>query len=71
MGYLAIELARTIDEDRFRDAEDCHRIDEALSALQRPSANLVQNLIHALRGVMIREAHVATEQQTRALAELS
>ena len=62
MSYLPIELARTIDEDRFRAAERYHRIDKALAAIQKPSANFVQNLIHALRGVMIREAQSAPEE---------
>jgi hypothetical protein len=62
MGYEIIELARTIDEDRFRDAEHCHRINETLAARQNPSATLVQNLILSLRSVMKREARVATEE---------
>ena len=62
MSFLPIEVARTIDEDRFREAERCHRIDKALAARQKPSANLVQNLVYSLRGVIKPEGQVATEE---------
>ena len=62
MAYLAIELAPTIDEDRYKEAERCHRINKVLAARQKPSANLVQNLIHWLRSVIKREGRVATEE---------
>ena len=62
MSFLPIELARTIDEDRFREAARCHRINKALAARQKPSANLVLNLIYSLRGVMKPEGQVATEE---------
>jgi hypothetical protein len=71
MGYLRIELARTIDEDRFRDAEHCHRIDEALAARQKPPTNMVQILVQWLQSLVKRGQRTATEQRTRALAELS
>jgi hypothetical protein len=71
MGYLEIELARTIDEDRFREAERHRRINKALTTRHRQSTNPVQNLIHWLRSSTQQQQRAATEQQTRALAELS
>ena len=62
MSYLPIELARTIDEDRFRAAEGYHRIDKALATRQKPSVNLVQNLIHRLASAVKREGSIATEE---------
>ena len=62
MSYLSIELARTIDEDRFREAARCHRINKALAARQKPSAKLVQNLFLWLRSVTKREGSGATEE---------
>jgi hypothetical protein len=60
MSYLDIELARTIDEDRLRRAERYHRVDKALAVRKKQSTNLIQNLVHWLRGVMKREGRVAT-----------
>lgn len=71
MGNLDIELARTIDEDRFREAERCHRINKALAVRQKQSADPIQILVRWLESLAKREQRVATEQQTRALAELS
>jgi hypothetical protein len=71
MGYLRIELARTIDEDRSRDAERCHRINEALAARQKQPTNAVQILVQWVQSLLIRGQRVATEQHTTALAELS
>ena len=62
MSYLPIELARTIDEDRFRVAEGYHRIDKALAARQKPSVNLAQNLIYWLRSLIKPEGSAATEE---------
>lgn len=44
MGYLQIELARTIDEDRFREAEHCRRINEALAMRNKQFTNPGQTL---------------------------
>jgi hypothetical protein len=71
MSYLVIELARTIDEDRYREAEDCRRISKARAAHQEQSTNPVQNLVHWLRSLARQEQRVAREQQTRTLVELS
>jgi hypothetical protein len=62
MGFLDIELARTIDEDRRRVSQGYHRIDKALAARQKSSASLVPNLAHWLRGVMKRERRIAIEE---------
>jgi hypothetical protein len=62
MSYLPIELARTIDEDRFRAAEGYHRIDKALAARQKSSGDLVQNLFRWLASVMKPEGRGATEE---------
>ena len=59
MAYLAIELARTLDEDRFREAEHCHRINGALAVRQGQSTTPVEGLVHWLRGLMQRERLVA------------
>jgi len=71
MGYLAIELARTLDEDRFREAEHCHRINKALATRQEPSTIPLESLVNWLQSLVRRERRVVTEQQARALAELS
>ena len=62
MIYLPVELARTIDEDKFRAAERYHRIDKALAARQKPSVNLVQNFIDRLAGVIKRKGSGAAEE---------
>jgi hypothetical protein len=69
MGYLVIELARTIDEDRYREAEDCHRISKALAVRQKQPTNLVQILVRWLQSLVEQDQRAATEQQTRTLAE--
>jgi hypothetical protein len=68
---LVIELARTIDEDRYREAERCHRISKALAARQKQSTNPAQILLRWLQSLVRREQRVVTEQQARAIAELS
>ena len=62
MVYLPIELARTINEDRFRAAERYHRIDKALAARRKPSVNLVQIFIDRLAGVIKRKGSGATKE---------
>ena len=62
MSYLPIELARTIDEDRYRAAQRYHRIDKALAARQKPSANFVQDFVHGLRSVIKPEGRAATKE---------
>ena len=71
MGYLDIELARTIDEDRFREAERCRRINKALPVHQERPTNLVQTLVRWLQSPAKQEQRTGTEPQTRILAELS
>jgi len=71
MSYLEIELARTIDEDRYREAEDCRRISKALAMGQKQPANPIQILAYWLQRLAQQERHAALEQQTRTLAELS
>jgi hypothetical protein len=71
MGYLEIELARTIDEDRYREAERCRCINKALATRDRRSTNPAQNLVHWLQSLAKREQRLAGERQTRALAELT
>jgi hypothetical protein len=71
MGYLEIELARTIDEDRFREAERHRRINKALAMRQEQPTNPVQILVHWLQSLATQDQRAAPEQQTRALAELS
>ena len=71
MSYLEIDLARTIDEDRYREAERCHRISKALTARQKGPTNPVQTLVRWLQSLATQEQRVASEQQARALAELS
>lgn len=71
MGYLDIELARTIDEDRYREAERCRRINKALVMRQKQSINPVPILIDWLCSLIRHEQRVATQPEARALAELS
>jgi hypothetical protein len=59
MAYLAIELARTIDEDRYQEAERCHRISKALAARQKQSTNPAQILLHWLQSLAKQEQHIA------------
>ena len=59
MAYLAIELARTLDEDRFREAERCQRINTALAVWQEQSTTLFERLVHWLRGLIHQERPVA------------
>ena len=55
MAYLAIELARILDEDRFREAEHCHRINRALAMRQEQSTTPVEGLVHRLHGLKQQE----------------
>lgn len=71
MSYLDIELARTIDEDRYREAERCLRTDQATSMRQKQRMNPVQTLVRWLQSLAKQERHLATEQQIMTLAELS
>lgn len=71
MWYLAIELARTIDEDRFREAARCRRINEALAVHQKQPVNPNQILVGWLQSLKTQAQRAAPEQQTRTLAELS
>ena len=71
MGYLDIELARTIDEDRFREAERHRRINKALAVRRTGLTNAVQIMVHWLQSLTKREQRLAPEQQPRTLAELS
>ena len=66
MAYLAIELARTLDEERFREAERCHRINTALAVRQEQSTTPVERPIHGLRGLIQQERLVATEPEASA-----
>jgi hypothetical protein len=68
MGYLEIELARTIDEDRYREAERCRRINKALPMCQKHPAPI---LLHWLQSLAKQEQRVAREQRAKAVTELS
>jgi hypothetical protein len=70
MGYLEIELARTIDEDRYREAERRHRINTALAMRQEQYMSPVLILIHWLRSLIRQEQRLATRSEAGALAEL-
>jgi hypothetical protein len=59
MAYLAIELARTLDEDRSREAERCRHINRALAVRQVQSTTLVERLVHWQRGLIQQERPVA------------
>ena len=59
MDYLAIDLARTLDEDRFREAERCHRISRALAVRQVQTTTPIERLVHWLRGLIQQERPVA------------
>ena len=71
MSYLVIELARTIDEDRYREAEGCRHIKMAPAMRPKQPTNPVQILVHWLQSLATHEPHVAPEQKARVLAELS
>ena len=45
MSYLQIELARTIEEDRFREAEHCRRIKKATATRSTKLTNPGQTLV--------------------------
>ena len=51
MCYLVIELARTIDEDRYREAERCNRINKAPAIRQRQPADPIQILVRWLQSL--------------------
>ena len=59
MAYLATELARTLDEERFQEAKRCHRINTALAVRQGQSTTPAERLVHWLRGLMQQERPVA------------
>jgi len=61
MGYLAIELARTIDEERTREAERCHLINKTLRTRQKHAAHPAEILVHWLHSVKQQKQRVATE----------
>jgi hypothetical protein len=61
MGYLQIELAHTIVEDRYNEAERCRRIDAALAVREKQFKSPVPALVQRLRSAMHREQQVATE----------
>jgi hypothetical protein len=71
MAYLAIELGRIIDEDRYREAERCHRINKASAISQVRPAEPIQILVRWLQSLAKRGQCAVTERQTRTLAELS
>ena len=62
MSYLIIDVARTIDEDRLREAATCQRINQALRVRQNQPTHPVQVLAGWLRGVMKRERHLAAKK---------
>jgi hypothetical protein len=70
MAYLAIELARIIDEDRYREAERHRHINKSPVIREWP-VDPVQILVRRLQCLAKREQRVATEQPTRTLAGLS
>jgi len=61
MSNLHIGLAYTIIEDRFREAEDCRRINKALTVRHKRAKHPVQSLVYVLRNLMKQEPRVATE----------
>jgi hypothetical protein len=61
MGYLQIELAHTIVEDRLSEAERCRRINAARTVREKQFKSPVQTLVRLLHSVMQREQYVATE----------
>ena len=67
MYHLNIELARTLDEDRFREAKHCHRINRALAVRQDQSATPVERLVHWLRALIQQERPVATRPEASAV----
>lgn len=61
MSYLQIELARTIDEDRSREAEHCRRINEALARRNKGLTNPGQTLVRLALSLMKWEHSAAVE----------
>ena len=53
MSYLDIELARTIDEDRYREAEGHRRKRKTLATPQQQFTNPVQILVNWLSNLLI------------------
>ena len=51
MSYLIIDVARTLDEDRLREAETCRRINQALRVRQVQPTHPAQVVVGWLRGV--------------------
>jgi hypothetical protein len=61
MSYIQIELARTIQADKLREAERRRRLQEALAARQGQSMSPVQTLGRSMRKLTKEEQHVAPE----------
>ncbi len=53
MSYLDIELARTIDEDRYREAEGHRRKRKTLATPQQQFTNPVQIVVNWLSNLLI------------------
>ena len=53
ISYLDIDLARTIDEDRYREAEHHRRNRKTLATPQKQSTNPVQILVNWLSNLLI------------------
>ena len=70
MSYLEIELARTIDEDRYWEAARCRRINTALVMRQGQSINPIPNLIHWLHSLIGQGGRVATEPEASAVGRI-
>jgi hypothetical protein len=62
MSYLIIDVARTLDEDRVREAETCRRINQALRVRQVQPTHPILVLVGWLRGVM--NSSLLTRQET-------
>jgi hypothetical protein len=71
MSYLEIELARTLDEDRYREAAHCRHVNKALATGQEQLTHPFQILVRWLQSLATQEQRVASEQQIRTLAKLS
>lgn len=64
MSYLQIELARTMDEDRSREAEHCRRINEALAMRNKELTNPGQTLMRLALSLM-KWGHSAAAEPAR------
>ena len=61
MGYLTIELARTIDEERTWEAERCHLINKTLRTRQKHATRPIQILGRWLRSLKPQKQRAAAE----------